>query len=203
MRLAAKTALPVLLALVSLLALAGIGVAGTTVFGSAGDSSTRTYVSDRYGFELGLPAGWQRAKARLVPKLLMPLEILSVGTFPMPAGGGGNCGREPVAAIERMRAGDALVSIQEYTVTAAMRARIGTGGAPPALVASIGELALRRMPYPHGERVADDEVLWSATLPLLDHGRWFDALVYVRGDPRPETLRQARAILASLRFRAG
>src|ERR1700709_2493718 len=41
--------------------------------------------------------------------------------FPMAVGGGGNCGREPVASIRRMGPGDALVSIQEYVVTAKMR----------------------------------------------------------------------------------
>jgi hypothetical protein len=33
-----------------------------------------------------------------------------LGTFAMPVGGGGNCGREPIAAIERMETGNALVS---------------------------------------------------------------------------------------------
>ena len=116
-------------ALASLLALGAIGVAGTA-FGSAdGSSSSRSYGSHRYGFQLELPAGWQPGAARLVPKLLDPLEILSVGTSVLPVGGGGDCDREPVAAIERMRPGDALLSVQEYTVTAAMRSRIGTGGA--------------------------------------------------------------------------
>ncbi len=53
--------------------------------------------------------------------LLMPRERISVGTFPMAVGGGGNCGREPIASIRRMRPGDALVSVQEYAVTAKMR----------------------------------------------------------------------------------
>ena len=96
-------------------------------FGSASTSVApgMRYTSERYGFSVSVPAGWHRSRARLVPKLLMPREILSVGTSQMPVGQGGSCGREPTAAIERMQPGDALVSIQEYTVTAAMRSRLG------------------------------------------------------------------------------
>ncbi len=146
------------------------------------------------------PLGWHPAQARLVPKLLDPLEILSVGTSVLPVGGGGDCDREPVAAIERMRTGDALLSIQEYTVTAAMRSRLGTGEAPPRLATAIGELTLRRALHRPGERIPAPEDLWTATLPFTAHGRWFDALVYVRGRPAPARLRQVRAILAGLRF---
>lgn len=189
-------------ALASLLVLGAIGVAGTAAFGSAdGSSSARSYGSNRYGFQFGLPVGWHPARARLVPKLLDPLEILSVGTSVLPVGGGGDCDREPVAAIERMRPGDALLSVQEYTVTAAMRPRIGTGEAPPRLSIAIGELALRRALHRPGERIPALEDLWTATLPFTAHGRWFDALVYVRGRPAPARLRQVRAIIGSLRFR--
>jgi hypothetical protein len=190
-------------ALASLLILTAIAVAGTAAFGSAeSSSSARSYGSHRYGFRLELPVGWHPAQARLVPKLLDPLEILSVGTSALPVGGGGDCDREPVAAIERLRPGDALLSVQEYTVTAAMRSRIGTGAAPPRLAAAIGELTLRRSLHRPGERIPAPEDLWSATLPFTAQGRWFDALVYVRGRPAAARLRQLRAILAGLRFRA-
>ena len=190
-------------ALASLLVLGAIGVAGTAAFGSAeSSSSARSYGSHRYGFQLELPVGWHPAQARLVPKLLDPLEILSVGTSVLPVGGGGDCDREPVAAIERLRPGDALLSVQEYTVTAAMRSRIGTGAAPPRLAAAIGELTLRRALHRPGERIPAPEDLWTATLPFTAHGRWFDALVYVRGRPAAARLRQVRAILTGLRFRA-
>jgi hypothetical protein len=185
---------------IALVALVAAGLLGAGVSGSA--SSTRTFSSERHSVEGTLPVGWQRSDSRLVP-LLMPREILSVGTFPMPAGGGGNCGREPVAAIARMEPGDALVSIQEYTVTAAMRERLQAGAGPPSLHAGAGAMTLRRQSLLSAERGRDRPPLWSTTLPFSSHGRWFDALVYVRARPTPERLRQVRTILEGLRFRAG
>jgi hypothetical protein len=122
----------------AILVLATAGLFGTVVSGSG--SSARAFASERYSFAGRLPLGWQRSDARLVP-LLMPREVLSVGTFPMPVGGGGNCGREPVAAIRRMRPGDALVSIQEYVVTAALRRHLPHNFPPKAL--QLGDDGLR------------------------------------------------------------
>jgi hypothetical protein len=162
--------------------------------------ATGAFASERYSFEGRLPSGWQRSDARLVP-LLMPREVLSVGTFPMPVGGGGNCGREPVVAIRHMRPGDALVSIQEYEVTVAMHSRTGTAGGPPSRRESVRGLSLRRQSRLPGEQSLDRAPLWSSTLWFRDHGRWFDALVYLRGEePSPTRLRQIRAILDALRL---
>jgi hypothetical protein len=187
-------------ALIALVALVAAGVLDTGVSGS--DASSQAFSSERHSFEGTLPVGWQRSDTRLVP-LLMPREILSVGTFPMPAGGGGNCGREPVAAIARMERGDALVSIQEYTVSAAMRERLQAGAGPPSLHGGAAAMTLRRRSLLSAERGRGRPPLWSTTLPFSSHGRWFDALVYVRARPTPERLRQVRAILEGLRFRAG
>jgi hypothetical protein len=159
------------------------------------------FASQRYGFSASVPAGWQRARARLVPKLLSPREILSLGTFAMPVGGGGDCGREPIAAIERMETGDALVSIQEYALNGAMRAR--TRRAPPPLPESVKGLTLRKQAHRRGERIPAGRAQWSATLPFSDRGRWFDALVYVKGDPAPAKLHEIHSILDRLRFRGG
>jgi hypothetical protein len=181
-----------------------IMLAGAVRSASTDDTAGQArYASERYGFSASIPAGWQRAGARLVPKLLSPREILSLGTFAMPVGGGGDCGREPIAAIERMETGDALVSIQEDAVNGSMRARIGTRRAPPPLPESVEKLTLRQQAHRRGERIPAGRALWSATLPFSDHGRWFDALVYVKGDPTPARLREIHAILARLRFRGG
>jgi hypothetical protein len=48
----------------------------------------------------------------LTPRLIQPDEILTLGTGPLPAGGGGNCGRYPAAAMMKMDPDDALISIQ-------------------------------------------------------------------------------------------
>jgi hypothetical protein len=197
-----------LLALV--VAAVALVLSGTAGSASTEDAGWRTHSSERYGFSLELPSGWHLSPKRLVPKLLMPREILSAGTFPMLVGGGGNCGREPIAAIERMRSGDALVSVQEYAVTKAMRARIGTAAAPPSL-AKLGEemrkrpeqIGLREELHPPSERIPPGRALWSATLPFTDRGRWFDALLYVRGHPTPARLTQLRAILTNLHFNPG
>lgn len=190
----------------ALLVLAATAIA-IALAGAAGSASTNDaagqgrYASERYGFSASVPAGWRRARTRLVPKLLSPREILSLGTFATPAGGGGNCGREPIAAIERMETGDALVSIQEYALNGAMRT--GIRSAPPPRLASVRELTLRRQAHRRGERIPASRALWSTTLPFSDRGRWFDALVYVKGDPMPARLHQIHSILGRLRFRGG
>jgi hypothetical protein len=140
---------------------------------------------------LALPAGWQRSPLRLVP-LLMPRERISVGTFPMAVGGGGNCGREPVASIRRMRRGDALVSIQEYVVTAKMRRNLTrTFTARPAVRLDRLE-GLRELESARGEPI------YGATIPFSDRGRAFDALVYTAGRPSRELRGQIESLLAGL-----
>ena len=136
-------------------------LSGATGSASTTEAAGQRYTSERYGFSLRLPAGWRRAADRLVP-LIMPREILSVGTTRMPAGGG-----------------------------------------PPSQRESAASLSLRRGLHGRGERVPADEELWSTTLPFISHGRWFDALVYVRGEPAPARMRQIRSILDRLRLRAG
>ena len=80
----------------------------------------RTYRDESRGIEVRLPPGWHVAAHRLVPALINPRELISLGTGPLPVGGGGNCGRYPEAALEHMHSGDRLISIQ------------GSGGPPDA-----------------------------------------------------------------------
>jgi hypothetical protein len=186
------------LAGLGLVALTAAGLLGTIVSGSG--SSLRAFASERYAFEGRLPPGWLRSDARLVP-LLMPREVLSVGTFPMPVGGGGNCGREPVTAIRRMRPGDALVSIQEYVVTARMRPHLTRSFPPKSLQLDLEGLRFGRVGAVAG--VPDDHgvaVTW-ATIPFSEAGRAFDALVYLRGRPSAEMRDAAARVLAELIFR--
>jgi hypothetical protein len=187
--------------LVTALALALIAA-----IGSSSDPARPTqdhFVSYRYGYSTTVPAGWQRATTRLVPKLLLPREILSLGTFAMPVGGGGNCGREPVAAIARMGFGDVLISIQEYEVTSRMRARLDRTFPRLRSYSTPDRLELRRHPRIRGARGPAASRLWSATLPFGEHGRAFDALVYLAGKPSPERREQLVSILRGLRLRAG
>jgi hypothetical protein len=168
---------------------------------SGSGSSLHAFGSERYALEGRLLPGWERSEARLVP-LLSPREVLSVGTFRMPPGGGGNCGREPVVAIRRMRPGDALVSIQEYAVTSPMRP-LATGSFPP----KSEQLGLDGLRFGRVAAVAKDPgdrgvaATW-ATIPFSESGRAFDALVYFRGRPTPGLRRAAARTLAELRFAA-
>ena len=181
------------------------GLALTRAAGSAPDPGTArvAIASQHFGFSASLPQGWKRAPKRLVP-LLMPREVLSVGTAPMPPGGGGNCGREPVAALARMRPGDALVSIQEYAVTRRMRARLRLGETYPLLssYSSADRLGLRRYASVHLNSEPGPR-FWSATLSFRDGGRVFDALVYL-GDRRRVSAcgRSSRSSVASTSGRA-
>lgn len=183
----------------------------TGAIGSAADrdraleESRRGFASDRFGFSGELPDGWSRSAERLVP-LLSPKEVLSVGTGPMPVGGGGNCGRHPVAAIARMRPGDALVSIQEYAVTPRMRARMAEAYPPLGAYSNAERLGLRRYASAQLGRVSEGSRrpagrYWSAALPFRDGGRVFDALVYFRGSPSAVGLGQVVALLGGLDFR--
>jgi hypothetical protein len=154
----------------------------------------RHYVNGLHEVALRLPPGWRWAEDRLVPKLLMPREILSIGTFRMPVGGGGNCNREPIAAIRRMERGDALISIQEYPVTAKMGSHLTRNFPPMPARVELGRLE-------RSAAGAAVEVPTSiATIPFSEHGRAFDALVYFRGRPNPQLRQTVASILGSLRL---
>jgi hypothetical protein len=174
--------------------------------GSASDSDGspgHRFVSTRFGFSVRLPSGWHRSTQRLVP-LIDPREILSAGTFTMSVGGGGNCGREPTAAIERMRPGDAMVSIQEFPLSAHMRSHLARS--EPPLTSYLGDGAepeLQREPRVAGEHLPPSRSLWRVTLPFRDRGRSFDALIYVKGPPSDARLGQIVSILGGLDFKAG
>jgi hypothetical protein len=66
----------------------------------------------RYGVGVTLPPGWRIAPRTLTPYLRDPHEIVSATTFapgmPIEA-----CAQLPAAALRRMRATDALVTVQE------------------------------------------------------------------------------------------
>lgn len=85
------------------------------------------------------------------------------------------------------------------------RMRSGLAQTFPLLIAYAkpDRLDLRRERRAPGTRVPPSRSLWSATLPFRDHGRAFDALVYLRGEPSTERLEQVAAILARLDFRPG
>jgi hypothetical protein len=183
---------------------AALAVLLVSSIGSATSSATRSpapsHTSKAGGFSLRLPPGWRRAPARLVPDLLDPREILSVGTFSMPVGGGGNCDSEPIAAVRQMKVGDALISVQEVGMSRAMRSHLERSFPPrPA------RFDLHRAYSPAGGRQrtsGEGARVGFARLAFRDHGRAFYALVYVKGRATRELRTQVAAVLAGLRFRA-
>lgn len=66
----------------------------------------------RYGVEVSVPAGWHVAPVSLTPHLRDPHEIVSATTFATGAPIE-RCAQLPAAALRRMSATDALVSVQE------------------------------------------------------------------------------------------
>jgi hypothetical protein len=190
--------------LIALALAASFGLA-VVLFGAIGLASTggaghERYVSARYGFSVPVPAGWHRARARLVPNLLDPREILSLGNFGMRVGGGGNCGREPAAAIDAMKPGDALVTVQEVGVFAGLRSHL-RHDFPPRADRSVLAGKLRTGAFLGDSRTAG--AMRYEKLAFSESGRAFEALVYVDGPPTPALRRGLGAILAGLRFRPG
>jgi hypothetical protein len=59
-----------------------------------------------------LPAGWQRAAESLTPDLSDPLEVLSVGTFPLRYRTVG-CSHMPSSAMEDIGPRDAFITLME------------------------------------------------------------------------------------------
>jgi hypothetical protein len=174
---------------------AAVALSGPAGLAATGSGAKDRLTSSRYAYSAAVPEGWHRSRARLVPDLLMPREILSLGNFPMRVGGGGECGREPSASIRAMRPGDALVTIQEVSVTPGLRARLSKlfPPRPPDLgLASATGTAWRGTPATAGP-------IRYARILFGESGRAFEALAYVDGGS-PSLRRQVEGILEGLRF---
>jgi hypothetical protein len=114
----------------------------------------------------------------------------------MRPGAGGDCHRHPAAAIGRMRRGDALVSVQEYSVTDPMREHLRRSFPPLGVEPRLGRLH-RAWVGPE-----DDRRTLTTTIPFSAHGRAFDALVYFHGRPTAARREEVASILAAMRFEA-
>lgn len=186
------------IALCLALAVAVAAISATNGVGVSAGSAHRRYASERYGFSVPVPAGWHRSRRRLVPGLLDPREILSLGTFGMRVGGGGNCGREPSAAIEAMKPGDALVTIQEVGVSGGLRRHLRRVFPPRPAHFHLGDPG--GAPWLGTRRTSGS--LRYAKLLFSENARAFEALVYVDGRHQPVANRDVERIVDGLRFTA-
>ncbi len=161
-----------------------------------------TYTDATHGFTVQFPSAWRRAETPLVPKLISPGEILSVGTGRLEVGGGGNCGLYPVEALAAMRPSDVLVSIKEWKLGA--RASWKVQGRP-------ARFRIRSRPAsPLSLNVKDQINRWNVDgarngirwtdFEFRDRGRVFRVFVAI-GKAAPRKIRDSvLSTLDSLRF---
>jgi hypothetical protein len=141
--------------------------------------------------QYNLPEGWQVAGAKSTPFLATPEEILSVGTFPMQAGGT-VCAHMPEVAMDDLGPDDALVGLQE-------RSPAGDSFTPRP--SSFGPLLTGITP---GDACIDEDerddvgtLLWHA---FRDGDRGFYLLVVMGSEVTEETRQQTVGLLDSFSF---
>jgi hypothetical protein len=142
---------------------------------------------------LSYPQRWHRAKRSLTPNLLTPRELVTLSTRP-PRSGGRGCSQLPTAALTDLRAGDALVSIQESFGDFSTR-----------------QFKPRRRPFrlgrpEHGMVESCAEAEGQASIQtwftaFSDRGRAFYAVVGLGRNASRDRRAELRAVLDSLRFR--
>lgn len=164
-----------------LLALAGCG---------AGAHARPSSVRHADGVAYRVPAGWHVAARSLTPQLTNPRELFTAGTGPLDAGPG-RCAHMPSAALAAMGDHDVLVTVQE---------RVGSASAfPPrpqhfGLNGSTGSDA-DACAGPHPAFTS----YWAG---FRDHNRGFHVLVAVGRSAARARVREALALLDSMRFAA-
>lgn len=158
---------------------------------STGDSETidwDTYSSEERGVEVTYPSDWYRAEERLTPKLQDPLEILSLGTYPLRPGGD-RCDQHPVNALEDLGPDDAFILVLERAEP------YPASGYPPrpSRFELPSDSETNRFCVPYTRRL--DE--WLA---FSDGGRAFYLLVALGDSASEETRMDLFRILNSLNF---
>ncbi len=144
--------------------------------------------------DFDLPEGWQVAESSLTPNLGDPREILSVGTFPMVAGGD-TCAQVPESAMEALGPEDVLVSLQERSQVDA-----SSFGPRPVSFEPLLDGIDRGDAFEcvdPSERADIGTLLW---LPFRDDDRGFYLIVVMGTEVTDETRDQTVAMLDSLDF---
>lgn len=147
------------------------------------------------GIVVEVPPGWMLAGEPLTPALVNPREILSLGTYPLRAGGN-RCAQLPEQALEDLGPDDAFVSVQERSSSAPpgpeFRPRPERFG--PTLGIGYAKLEFTAC-------LEAREQFFLRWIPFQDQGRAFYALVAIGHDASSETRAEAWAILDGLQVR--
>lgn len=174
---------------------ATLALAGAVALSACGAEQVATSaeppaVNVGHGISLRLPQGWQVAGMSLTPHLVDPLEVMSVGTFPMHYREA-PCSQFPVSALEDLGPADAFVTLQERGLDPRSAwldfpprpVRFGPGlGGPTDVRGCLSNAGLTDH--------------WFG---FADGGRHLNALVVFGSQATPEVRAQAWEILDSLR----
>jgi len=153
-----------------------------------------TTTAARYGVAVSLPKGWRLAPSTLTPHLLDPHEIVSATTF-APGTSLESCAMLPAAALRRMSAADALVTVQE-------RGKGSPANAPrPVRFANATFTPVSPIIVHHCAGAGFAGRLTMAD--FSDGPRNLTALVAFGADASPVVRGQAYAILDRMRFDPG
>jgi hypothetical protein len=155
----------------------------------AASSSGPTAVHHGDGVRYVLPAGWNVAPHSLTPHLVNPRELFTAGTGRL-AAGDGLCAQVPSAALAAMRAQDVLVTVQE---------RAGAVGGFPARPRRFA--LVQSSPSDADQCAGPHPAFASHVFGFRDRGRAFHALVAIGHSAPQVRVREALAILDSLRSR--
>lgn len=183
--------LPVMVALALSIAACGEPAGRAAVDPPAGWT---TYRDADQRLSVSLPSDWHRARRSLTPDLQEPREILSVASYPLRYDPRSRCRIPgcPLPAVDGLGRGDVLISIQER--------RSGAAHFPTR------QRPLRQEPMTldlgPGKRwlCAKRRLARATWTPFGDAGRAFYVFVGFGRGVAPETRREVRRVLDSLRF---
>lgn len=145
------------------------------------------YRDDANGFSVEYPDSWTRAEVALAPGLHEAKEILSVGTYPLRAGGT-TCTQGPENAITDLPSNGAFVTVQERADRMLFPARSTFPSEDP----------YSRLDEPSSCVSGDVYEHWW--FPFDDHDRSFQALVAIGVDADTKTRDDAWRVVNSLKF---
>jgi hypothetical protein len=150
------------------------------------ESGYQRYEDEDAGFSVIYPDVWFRAEESLTPGLVDPVELFSIGSFPLEYRET-DCAHKPMSALEDMGSSDVLVSVMEST-----GATNGKGAFPPR-PKSLKKTETSRLECVPG----DVDAYWTT---FSDSGRNFYALAAFGKSASPGLQDEAWAVLDSLRF---